>query len=183
MHEVVDTGYSVDDLVRALTKIMVESETGGERQCEAFAAEILTEGEMQAMLAQTGNGRRNSNNRKPKTSNNTAPTPTTGNTPTYWADNREKPKGGPYCHKCAKFYAKSGTKTEKDAAIRSHYTADCWWKNSNQPGGGNGNSKGGGKGNKKGGVIKDGEKNRAQGEKKGDKGKGKGKGKGRKGNF
>ena len=50
--EVTDAGYSVDALVVELTRIMVESEVGGERQCSTFAAIITSEDEYKTLMAQ-----------------------------------------------------------------------------------------------------------------------------------
>ena len=48
-------GFTVDELVVQLTTVMIKSETGGERQCQVFAADIQDEKALHALLAQKDN--------------------------------------------------------------------------------------------------------------------------------
>ncbi len=139
--EVTDPGFSVDELVTELTKVMVESENNGEAQCRAFSAEIYTDEQLQqqcaALLAQKTEAESRAKRAEAAADSENA----------LWAQNSSKGgwnnfqkgngkqqqngKGGKYCYICAKFYSEKGLKAEKDAAIRSHDAQSCRFKSSN----------------------------------------------------
>ena len=183
--------YTVNILVRDLTKIMCETAEGGEKQCKTFAVKLVSADAMLAakenQIAQlkTENKKKKdkedaeenvdsyyndfrSNKGKGKNRQNKGGWNRQQNQTTFQPNNQQ-PRGT-FCHKCHKHYQKTNELDAKWGAITSHYTSNCTWKNQ---GGKKGNGKGKGKGKQ--GVRKDNDKQK-------NKGQGKGKGKGGKKN-
>lgn len=193
-HEVCEQGFSTDDLVISLMKIMVESESSGERQCSTFAATVHTEGELQkqcnTLLCEKKEAERKAanavNEKKQAIESKERATALLAkggankgggkhgrdrggksSNNNRDANNDGSDQGGwteKYCNNCAKYYRSINKEESKWRAIHSHNTNECVHA-------------GAGAGNRPpaDGVKKDGAK------KKKDKGKGKGKGKGGKG--
>ncbi len=190
-------GFTVDELVVQLTTVMIKSETGGERQCQVFAADIQDEKALHALLAQKDNTisqlkNSNANKNANQSAASSSAHPPQGGESYYGGDPQGNYRQNNYnragndwgeqdwnktdtrksCHKCRKYYKDKGQEQEKAGVISSHYTGDCRWK---QGGGGKGKGKGkeggGGKGAKKGND----KKYEKKGGGKGKKGKGGGK--------
>jgi hypothetical protein len=142
-HEVVEAGFSLEQLTAALLKRMCVSEISGERMCQSFATEIVNEQSMkekhEALIARAedaerklqssndrhaflakGGGRTNSNRqqgtkgaRKGRGKNN-------------GRQNRDEQTRSKFCHHCSR--------TRADHVTKSHNTADCWFKNNSSRG-------------------------------------------------
>jgi len=149
-HAVVAQGFGVDDLVRDLTAVMIASETDGEKQCQVFAAEIMTESEMKdeinALIAEksrveSAKSKAENAAKKALQEKNAAESAKKsveqafftakgvgkgpGNPKHAHGNGEQKSKTGKFCHICAKWFESKGLKDKKDSVIRNHNTAEC----------------------------------------------------------
>jgi hypothetical protein len=142
-HEVDESGFSIDELVVALTKIMVTTEAGGEKQCLSFAVDVQSEQELQqqnmALLAEkhksddkVRQAERKAQSATDQLQNFALYTSKGGpkggdRNPRSKGLGKDAGKSGNYCQHCAKFHTEMGVADKKDTAIRSHNTKDCMW--------------------------------------------------------
>jgi hypothetical protein len=141
LHEVDEADYSVDDLVQALTKVMVKAETSGEKQCMTFAVEVASEADLQEKCAALLAENKKLENEKEQA---VAEAKKNKEEVAFWA--HSKGGGQPYGddgdeagwwptgdfrvskkfrQNCSKYYNSVGMGQEKYFAVRSHNASEC----------------------------------------------------------